>query len=387
MARIKTALANAGVLLISLSIAALLCEAGARLLLDPADYLSVTTERDDVLGIRIAGGAPGFDAWGFRNTAVPATVDVVAIGDSHTYGNNAKMAEAWPAVAAQETRLSVYNLGLGGYGPNQYYQLLKTRGLSLKPRFVVAGIYMGDDFENAFLMTYGMPYWSSLRTKTFSGVDANIWQDAPEAGGPLVGVRNWLSRKSIVYRVTVHGPLLGAVKGAMQVNRAAAGQDPQTTTLSVPAETINEAFRPIGIRDRLNQKSPAVQEGMRLTFELLARMNALCRENNAQFAVVVIPTKETVFAEYLRRDPNLHLRPVIDELIDNEKGATAKLAAFLESASIPHIDTLPALRRNVSHQLYTRSDRDMHPGKNGYKVIGDEVARFLAAANRTHAGR
>ena len=387
MARIKAALANAAVMVVSLGIAALLCEAAARLFLDPADYLSVTTEKDDVLGIRIAGGAPGFDAWGFRNTAVPTTADVVAIGDSHTYGNNAKMSEAWPAVAAQETRLSVYNLGLGGYGPNQYYQLLKTRGLGLKPRFVVAGLYLGDDFENAFLMTYGMPAWSSLRTATFSGVNADIWQDAPEAGGPLVGARNWLSRKSIVYRVAVHGPLLGAVKGAMQINRAASGQDPQTTTLSVPAEKISEAFRPIGIRDRLNQKSAAVQEGMRVTFELLARMNALCREHNAQLVVVVIPTKETVFAEYLRKDPNLHLRPVIDDLVENEKAATAKLTAFLASQSIPQIETLAALRRGVSNQLYTRSDRDMHPGRNGYKVIGDEVARFLSGATRTHASR
>ena len=385
MGRIKTALLNVVVLGISLGIGALLCEAAARLFLDPADYVSVTTEKDDVLGIRIAGGAPGFDAWGFRNKEVPASADVVAVGDSHTYGNNAKLSEAWPAVAAQDTKLSVYNLGLGGYGPNQYYQLLKTRGIGLKPRFVIAGIYLGDDFENAFKMTYGMPYWSSLRAGSFSGVDADIWQDAPEAGGPFAGVRNWLSRKSIVYRVAVHGPLLGAVKGAMQINSAAAGQDPQTTTLSVPAEQINEAFRPLGIRDRLNQKSPAVQEGMRVTFELLARMNALCRDNNAQFAVVVIPTKETVFAEYLRRDPKLHLRPAIDELIDNEKVATAKLIAFLDSASIPHIDTLTALRRDVSHQLYTRSDRDMHPGKNGYKVIGDEVARFLAKAAKTHA--
>jgi len=256
----------------------------------------------------------------------------------------------------------------------------------LKPRFVIAGLYLGDDFDNAFLMTYGKPYWSSLRTGNFSGVDANIWQDAPQAAGAFAGVRNWLSRKSIVYRVAIHGPLLGAVKGAMQINRAAAGQDPQTTTLTVPGENIIEAFRPIGIRDRLNQKSAAVQEGMRLTFELLGRMNALAREHNAQFVVVLIPTKETVFAEYLRRDPNLHLRPVIDELIVNEQSATAKLVAFLDSASIPHINTLPALRRDVSHQLYTRSDRDMHPGKNGYKVIGEEVARFLAKAAKSHAG-
>jgi hypothetical protein len=180
---------------------------------------------------------------------------------------------------------------------------------------------------------------------------------------------------------------MGALKGAVQINRAAAGRDPLTTTLQVPAEKISEAFRPAAIRDRLDQKSAAVQEGMRVTFELLARMNALCREHNAQLVVVVIPTKETVFADYLRKAPDLHLRPVIDDLIENEKAATAKLTAFLNAQGIPHIETLGALRRDVANELYTRSDRDMHPGKNGYRVIGDEVARYLSAAIRTHAGR
>ncbi|HEY3161923.1 MAG TPA: hypothetical protein VGJ78_23335, partial [Vicinamibacterales bacterium] len=80
--RLTTAAANGLVLLVSLATAVLLCEAGARLFLDPADYLSVTTERDDVLGIRIPPGSPGYDEWGFRNRAVPSSAAVVALGDS-----------------------------------------------------------------------------------------------------------------------------------------------------------------------------------------------------------------------------------------------------------------------------------------------------------------
>jgi hypothetical protein len=50
---------------------------------------------------------------------------------------------------------------------------------------------------------------------------------------------------------------------------------------------------------------------------------------------------------------------------------------FLDRAGIPYVDTLPALKRNVTRHLYTQSDRDMHPGKNGYGVIGEAVADFL----------
>ncbi|HEX5545596.1 MAG TPA: hypothetical protein VFX10_08880, partial [Nitrospira sp.] len=148
------------IVVISISIGLALSEAGSRLMLNPADYLSTSTIKDTVLGITVAPNSSGFDEWGFRNQAVPATADVVAIGDSHTFGNTATMADAWPSVVARETQLQVYNLGLGGYGPNQYYHLLSTKGLNLHPKWVVCGIYMGDDFENAFMITYGLDHWT-----------------------------------------------------------------------------------------------------------------------------------------------------------------------------------------------------------------------------------
>jgi len=379
---VTTAAANGLVLLVSLATAVLLCEAGARLFLDPADYVSVTTERDDILGIRIAPGSPGFDIWGFRNRSVPSSAAVVALGDSHTYGNNATMADSWPYVMAHDTGLSVYNLGLGGYGPNQYYQLLQTRALKLHPRWVIVGLYMGDDFENAFTMTYGKPHWSFLRQGTFSNVDADIWEAPPDNASASATVRNWLSQHSIVYRLVVHGPMLGALKGSIQVGRAASGQDEFTTTLAVPAAHIQEAFRPRAIRDRLDQNSAPVREGMRVTMDLLQRMNDLCKESGARMAVVIIPTKEMVFADFLLQDPALHLGDVIKESVTSETQARARLFEFLDNAGIPRIDTLEALRRDVSNQLYTHSDRDMHPGRNGYHVIGDTVARFLEGADR-----
>jgi len=380
--RLTTAAANGLVLLVSLATAVMLCEAGARLFLDPADYLSATTERDDVLGIRIPPGSPGYDEWGFRNRAVPSSAAVVALGDSHTYGNNATMADSWPYVMAHDTGLSVYNLGLGGYGPNQYFHLLQTRALKLHPRWVIVGLYMGDDFENAFTMTYGKPHWSFLRQGTFSNVDADIWEAPPDNTSASATVRNWLSQHSIMYRLVVHGPVLGALKGSIQVGRAASGQDELTTSLIVPAAHIQEAFRPKAIRDRLDQNSAAVREGMRVTMELLQRMNDLCKENGARMAVVIIPTKEMVFADYLLQDPRLHLGDVIKESVADETQARARLFEFLDTAGIPRIDTLEALRHDVSNQLYTHSDRDMHPGKNGYHVIGDTVARFLEGADR-----
>ena len=388
-------LLNVAVLFAAMAIGLALAEGGARLVLNPADVLSVTTVRDDVLWIRIAPGMTGFDEWGFRNPRVPGTTDIVAIGDSHTYGNNATMSQSWPYVAGRVAGMSVYSLALGGYGPNQYFQLLKTRGLTLRPRWVVCGLYMGDDFENAFLMSYGKEYWAGLRSERRAAVDADIWKDtddscaiSSECPRPWHRrLRAWLSQHSLVYRLVVHGPVLRRLKGAVQVRRAADGADGRTASLIVADAGIEEAFRPVGIRARLDQRSAAVQEGMRITFALLGMMADACRENRCRLLVAFIPTKETVFAEYIMRSPGMHLRDVIVDLVNQEAHAKARLVEFLDRAGIAYVDTLPALRRRVTDQLYTRSDGDMHPSKNGYRVIGEVVGEFIAQDHRSASER
>src|SRR5688572_289065 len=127
------------VVVVSVLIGVIAFEIAGRFILNPADYLAVTTLADPILGMTIEPDSPGFDRWGFRNREVPKSVDIVALGDSHTYGNTAKMHEAWPEVLARATGLTVYNMALGGYGPNQYQHLLTTRAALLHPKQVLVG--------------------------------------------------------------------------------------------------------------------------------------------------------------------------------------------------------------------------------------------------------
>jgi hypothetical protein len=369
------------VLILALGTGVLLGEIGSRLILNPADYLSTKTFPDDILGIRIVSNSAGFDEWGFRNARVPTKVDIVAVGDSHTYGNTAMMNDAWPSVLAQVTGREVYNLGLGGYGPNQYYHLLKAKGRTLHPKEVVCGLYMGDDFENAFLVTYGLEYWSFLRSGDREHVNADIWgiSDPPVWGS---SIRNWLSQNSMVYRLVVHGPVLEMVKASAQFNQATGESDPYTTTLVVEEPSIHEAFRPIRIAERLDQNVAQVREGMRITFHLLREMNEICRQDGCRFLVVIIPTKETVFADYLKNNSQLHLYEALNRVIQNEQVAKQALVEFLDSSGISHLDVLPALKQSVGNHLYAQSTRDMHPGRNGYRVIGEAVAEYLGHSLR-----
>ena len=368
---------NLSVLLVSAAVALFLCEFASRLILHPADLLSVEMVSDQVLGAvpSTSTKAGGFDAWGFRNRAVPKTAEIVAIGDSHTYGNTATMDDSWPYVLGRLTGRDVYNMGLGGYGPNQYLELLKTKALGLNPRLVICGLYMGDDFENAFLITYGLDHWAYLRELPLEKVNFDIWE-APPSPSWQKKIRVWLSRHSVTYQLLFHGPLLGRLQGGVQIYNAARLSD-AATSLILPEKHLAEAFLPKGILRRLDQRSESVREGMRITFKLLEEMNEICRQNQVRFLVAVIPTKEMVFSDYLEHDSKLALSDVLASIIINERIAREETFKFFVDSNIAYVDTLPALKNSVGHELYARTAADMHPNKNGYRVIAEAVYMAL----------
>jgi hypothetical protein len=368
---LKAPFLNLLLLAIAAGVGLLLCEGIARLTLRPADYLSVEMVKDDVLGAVPSSytKAGGFDAWGFRNNEVPDTADIVVIGDSQTYGSASAMNDSWPYALGRLTGRRVYNMALGGYGPNQYLHLLKTKALSLKPRMIIVGLSMGDDFENAFLITYGLDHWAYLRALPAEKVNLHIWE-APSASTWHKKARIWLSRHSVMYQIIVHGPVLGWLYGEIEIQNALRLFE-SASLLSVPEKNILEAFLPKEFLRRNDQQNPNIREGMRITLELMAEMHDICRQNHVEFLVTVIPTKEMVFSEYFERDPNLALSDVLRRLVANERIGRETMFRFFTEAKVAYADALPALQRAAEHKIFTRLAGDMHPNKDGYRLIAE----------------
>jgi hypothetical protein len=381
----KKVLINSCVFLLAIGVGLLLAEFGARLFLNSSDFLGLDVVADPILGwVPSPSAMAGFDKWGFRNREVPETADIVAVGDSHTYGNAARMVESWPFVLGQLTGRQVYNMGMGGYGPNQYFYLSKTKALSLKPRMIIWGFYMGDDFEGAYSLTYGLEHWAYLRALPPRKVDPTVWEPPPtNTWGKRMRV--WLSRHSVLYQLVVHSGLGAKVGGQIEIRNASQLYPGMGTALIVPEKNIAEAFRPKGILTRLDQRDPNVREGMRITFELLKEMNDICQQNHIQFMVVVIPTKETVFSEYLEHNSKLPLDDVIDQVLVSERFSRVQLFKFMTDSNIPYVDALPALKKTVAQghypSLYSSSAVDLHPNGNGYHVIVEAAAEALKSMN------
>ncbi|HEX6983567.1 MAG TPA: hypothetical protein VF181_12480 [Balneolaceae bacterium] len=377
---------NTLVLSISLLLAFVLGEWMCRLFLNPADYLTVQLVDDPILDHKISSEVEGYDKWGFRNYYVPDTADVVTIGDSQTFGNNATTEGSWPKVLGQITDQKVYNLSLGSYNPVQYYYLLKTKALKLDPERVIVGFYLGNDLMGAYQMAYYREYWHHLRDSTLvnnidrSGeniIDSYIQADPVQPDEQFLGhLRAYLSHNSILYRLTVHGPVLGYLK--RKVERIfKASQSEEFTRLILPEKNINEGFRPVHRGIKMDMDNIRIREGMRISLHLLNKMNKICEQNGIKFNVVFLPSKALVFAEYLTFATEVNNYVAVQNLLSNERELLEISKAFFDAHQISYLSPVPALREQIGKAKIYPANYDDHPTPYGYSVIAQSIKEQL----------
>jgi lysophospholipase L1-like esterase len=362
---------HGGLLVLSTAVALLLGEGLARLVLNPGDYLMARPVRDAVLGRRLAPGAAGHDAWGFRNPEVPTRGDVVTIGDSQTYGVGVPRLEAWPAQLSQLTGRDVYNAALPGYSPIQYRELLRRYALRLRPRVVVVGFYYGNDLLEAYRIVYALPHYTDLRRHDVPPVK----RQPPSTGGTSPRWRRlqrWLARHSVLYDASLAAILRGHAQRAELIVRESGTDRPR-----IHQGTFSTVFTP-GYRLRaVDLGSPVIREGLRLTllqFQLMAR---LCDSAGVRLFVALIPTKERVYQPLVETDPGLRDHAVLREELAQEGEADRRVRGFLKQHGIAYVDLLPSLRAALGHTAIYPPDDDGHPNAAGHAAIARAVGRAI----------
>ncbi len=377
--RIKATLQSAAVALVAIAVSVLLAEGMARLFVDPVDFLNVDPVKDEVLGHKLPPGASGHDALGFRNREVPKQADTVVIGDSMTYGSGAARESAWPqqlGVLRQET---VYNMGLGGYGPLQYLHLAGGLAKTFNPRRLVVGFYFGNDLLDAHIIANALPYWHSWRTGEAppSTVSPDGVTEPKRRFGAL---RDWLSHHSLLYgllRATVFAPFAIAeqkkMADQMDLDHRMNWSDPAAPEI----KTVFTAFDRVWVQD-LSQ--PNVREGMQITQRAFAALKDEADKQGVELLVVLIPTRERVYCPYLKASgaklPASHLK-----VCEFEEAAKAALVQSLNAKGIRYVDAVGALEAQAAKhvQIYPPTS-DGHPTALGHRAIAEAVDAALKQA-------
>ena len=89
-----------------------------------------------------------YDRHGFRNEADLDAADVAVIGDSFIEAPTMPTSMTMTSVLARLSGLTVANLGLSAYGPQQELRVMERYALPLRPAIIVWAFYEGNDFKD-----------------------------------------------------------------------------------------------------------------------------------------------------------------------------------------------------------------------------------------------
>lgn len=367
-------LQNLFLLFVSVAFSLAAGEALSPYFLDPVDFLNPTLIPDDFLGHRIAAYTGGHDQWGFRNKKRPETVHIVCIGDSMTYGVSAQARESWPAVLATMGMGSVYNMALGGYGPVQYLQLLRTKAVKLHPRIVIIGFYFGNDLLDVYNVVRFNPHWKQYGNLNGSELKGPAFVFPRQTNGKFFGAtRDWLSRHSVLYAMVSQLNIFDFVRAREQ----AAAMSDEADSLIPYRDSTHDVIFNITPRGRfLDITDSRIEAAMAITKPVFSDTRDFAKKEAIRLIVALIPTKESVYRGLLRQAGYLEKYPRLAVAIDQETEARAVIVKYLQDLNIEFLDVLPPLETRVNNRdLYPRTDS--HPNKYGYRIIAEAVRDYL----------
>jgi len=376
----KSIIKAGAAVLVSAAVALGLGEMILRFALNPGDFILAKVVAHPVLGHHIPANTPGHDADGFRNQAVPDAAEIIAIGDSMTYGVSATRQGSWPHRLAGMLKRPVYNMGLGGYGPLQYLQLVRDKAGRLAPKLVVVALYVGNDLIDAYDTAHDLDHWRSWRKSTRIAGGKSATAIALEAEPQRIAgdLRGWLARNSMFYSVLRATVLVrfSATEREFLARRNVGGVWIPWTDPERPA--IKTIFAPELFRTSLDPADARVSEGLAITKDALIEIGAETKRLGARLLVVLIPTKGRVYCPYMKAT-GAALAPAFAWECETESKVMDAIASHLVRAGIAHIDVTNALQSYVaSHVAIYPDHSDDHPTATGYGVIAGEVAKAVA---------
>jgi len=356
---------------------------------------------DEVLGWRPNPQHPDHDRKGFRNAFVPEEADVVAIGDSQTYGEGVAADQAWPQQLQVLGRTTVYNMGFGGYGPG-HSLFLWEEAVAFKPRLIVEAFYAGNDAFDSFNLAYNLAQVPDLRTSVNDDLAviaaaekvepliekvSRLYNEGSATGdtaGPITWSMGVLVTHSRIYvllrralrayvnRVDEYG--LGDLRWSAIRQDALQRQEYREIFDNGSSRTV---FTPSYRLTAVDLSDPRIVEGHRISLKAIQRMHEQAQAAGIEFVVLLIPTKEMVFDEVVQQD-SANFSATYFRLIEQETLFWHESKKFLEKQGIGYVDSLPALRAALQQgdQPYQIS-HDGHPNAIGHRVISELVLREI----------
>ena len=360
---------------------------------------------------------PEHDEHGFRNRDALDRADVVAIGDSQTYGVGITRYEAWPKQLGGISGKSVYNMGVSGWGPVQYRGQI-DHALGLQPEAVVVALYIGNDIYDAYNLAYEMDTGASLRDEKtakairdleenqslteLSIVAALVQGERSKEASPSEsdevarshknGFRSYLSRYSMLYALMRGLWYVSSGSGAKFTPWTTDPRDDywvQLTNLvnkypkdmiAYEAGNVRTVLTPAYRLQGINFDDPRIAEGVEVALRALDEMYMYCQLQGVDFMVVILPTKEYTFYPFMASNTyNSVAMEKIHRIAHFENEMRDRIFKILDKRKIEYVDMLPVFQNVIKEDRENPFFESLngHFNASGNKLIAQSINRYF----------
>jgi hypothetical protein len=301
------------------------------------------------------------DGYGFRNAwPWPDRADIVAVGDSLTFGYGVEDDQAWPALVAKELPQDhVINLGLNGAGPQQYSRLYQTFGMELHPRVLLVGFFIRNDFWDAGMFE---------RWVASGGIgNYRVWRDFGRPKSTSLSLRQPIGNflLSLIWRVHLiasNSHLYSLLVHVWKDLRAHLYErSPSQATIYEAPDGSRLELNVEEFADKTNRARPGSRE-FNIAVEALQEIDSIAAQNGTNLLIILQPSKEEVYLPFVGvpdADPGRPLRQALEE------------------SGISYLDLLPEFRSRAAEGEVLFFEVDGHPNARGYALTAELVLDHL----------
>lgn len=384
----KKLVINSLVVIFSLVIAFFITECLLRIILPKIEEASYKVENGDLL-LRpdnnllhtiIPGALGKYDKNGYKNFDLKDEYDIVALGDSHTHGTfNDNYDVSWPMFLSQKMDKTVYNMGVWGYGPAQFYSQM-DKAISFSPDFILVGVYLGNDIFDAYNVVYHADGWDDFKTDSFVDDNPIVASDLKSTKIPFRKIRDYFRENSVFYKFLGDRTRILREKIGISSPRTIGTSDWTTNDKDASLIYNNANLKTVfgsGLHAKgVDLNDDNIKEGLRLTKVFFENIEQKAADNDIQVLWGFIPTKESVYNAVVGdlADDNMYF----SDIVKNEKKIKEELSEFCLIEHMSCFDLLPPLQKALQDKknIYPES-WDTHPNENGYNIYADNFMYYL----------
>jgi hypothetical protein len=366
----KRKIANFSLVLVSLACGLFVMEAGFSILDLGGLYKSgVSRISDPHLRYRLPPNLfAEIDSRGFRNKTEKGPFNIVVLGDSHAYGYGVRAENSFPANLSRLTGKSVYNFGMGGYGPAQYAYLV-DQAVALQPKTLVVSLFMGNDPINACEIANILEYW-----RGYFENHGLITQHCGSSPLPEQKIqKSRLSRIKAWLKNTRTGSLLNQHVWLPIRNRISLQlHSGQYTDRVVVNDKLVKSIFPVW-----PNYTPAAADGIGITKHFLSVIRSKTEQAGINLVLAILPSKQNIYLDFLTQLQ----RDLPEEFVGSvvaERAYIKELTGYGLQSGFKVADATSLLAKAASDNtvLYPADD-DSHPTSAGYLIYAKSIADKL----------